>query len=101
MSPEYQRRIGGSHGGASVAARIWPTTRARKSASSAAMTVAYAAASSTGDALGGESRVPANVVQATGRVVVVSDEIQIRLIRARHTVLAQGKPLGIRSDAAT
>jgi hypothetical protein len=40
MRPEYQRAIGGSHDGATVAARIWPITRARKSRSSTAMTVA-------------------------------------------------------------
>src|SRR5215217_1572614 len=44
MSPEYHRAIGGSHRGAVVAARIWPTTRPRNSTSSTAMTTAYARA---------------------------------------------------------
>ena len=44
MSPEYQRAMGGSHGGAVVAASICPTTRPRNSTSRTAMTTAYARA---------------------------------------------------------
>src|SRR5678816_340337 len=99
MSPEYHRRIGGSHGGAIVAATICPRTRAKKSARSTAMTVAYAASSATGDALGRKDRIPANVVQTTGRVVRVADEVQAGLIHARHAVRAQRKTLCIGADA--
>src|SRR5262252_3362789 len=100
MTPEYHRRMGGSHAGATVAARTWPSTRPRKSVSRTPMTAAWPAASATRDALRRQRRVPANVVQPAGRVVAVADKVQVWLIRARHTIRSHREALGIGADDA-
>src|SRR4030095_6430470 len=51
----------------------------------------------TRNPLGRETRIPANVVQASGRIVRVTHEIQIRLVRARDAIRPQGEDFRVRS----